>query len=131
MPRALWGVRRRKTWWALLFLCAAGAFLARLFVVRQASSQTTRVAGGGGTPCRRPHSTPPLPDLFLFIGVLSGQDYQDRRQGVRQAWLAQAQKPGEVVSKFILSEDERHKVHTASTLFIAPGCMQTRLASAA
>ncbi len=48
-----------------------------------------------------------LPKLFLFIGILSGRGYRHRRLAVREAWSNKAQVPGEVVSKFILSEDER------------------------
>jgi hypothetical protein len=48
-----------------------------------------------------------LPPLFLFIGVLSGRGYRHRRLAVREAWSDRAQRPGEVVTRFILSEDER------------------------
>lgn len=48
-----------------------------------------------------------LPKLFLFIGILSGRGYRHRRLAVREAWANQAQIPGQVVAKFILSEDER------------------------
>lgn len=48
-----------------------------------------------------------LPKLFLFIGILSGRGYRHRRLAVREAWANKAQIPGQVVAKFILSEDER------------------------
>eukprot|EP00887_Chlorella_sp_A99_P007749 scaffold20.g7749.t1 len=48
-----------------------------------------------------------LPELFLFIGILSGRGYRHRRLAVREAWASRAQVPGLVVCKFILSEDER------------------------
>lgn len=48
-----------------------------------------------------------LPPLFLFIGVLSGRGYRHRRLAVREAWSDRAQRDGEVVTRFILSEDER------------------------
>lgn len=48
-----------------------------------------------------------LEPLFLFIGILSGRGYRHRRLAVREAWASKAQIPGLVVSKFILSEDER------------------------
>ncbi|GAB4819239.1 hypothetical protein N2152v2_006285 [Parachlorella kessleri] len=48
-----------------------------------------------------------LEPLFLFIGILSGRGYRHRRLAVREAWATRAQMPGLVVSKFILSEDER------------------------
>lgn len=57
---------------------------------------------GGATP-----SPGELPKLFLFIGILSGRGYRHRRLAVREAWSSKAQMAGEVVSKFILSEDER------------------------
>lgn len=57
--------------------------------------------GAGGT------ARSDLPKLFLFIGILSGRGYRHRRLAVREAWSNKAQIPGEVVSKFILSEDER------------------------
>ena len=57
---------------------------------------------GGGLP-----AAADLPKLFLFIGVLSGRGYRHRRLAVREAWSNKAQVPGQVVAKFILSEDER------------------------
>jgi hypothetical protein len=45
--------------------------------------------------------------LFLFIGILSGRGYRHRRLAVRESWSGKAQIPGVVVSKFVLSEDER------------------------
>ena len=48
-----------------------------------------------------------LEPLFLFIGILSGRGYRHRRLAVREAWATRAQTPGLVISKFILSEDER------------------------
>lgn len=48
-----------------------------------------------------------LPPLFLFVGILSGRGYRHRRLAVREAWSNRAQIPGEVVSKFVLSDDER------------------------
>jgi hypothetical protein len=48
-----------------------------------------------------------LPQLFLFIGILSGRGYRHRRLAVREAWSNRAQMPGQVVARFILSEDER------------------------
>ena len=48
-----------------------------------------------------------LPPLFMFIGILSGRGYRHRRLAVREAWSNRAQVEGLVVSKFILSEDER------------------------
>ncbi|KAI3437945.1 hypothetical protein D9Q98_000389 [Chlorella vulgaris] len=48
-----------------------------------------------------------LPQLFLFIGILSGRGYRHRRLAVREAWSNRAQVPGQVVARFILSEDER------------------------
>jgi hypothetical protein len=47
-----------------------------------------------------------LPRLFLFIGILSGRGYRHRRLAVREAWANKAQTPGQVVAKFILSENE-------------------------
>lgn len=49
----------------------------------------------------------PMPELFLFIGILSGRGYRHRRLAVREAWASRAQQPGQVVAKFVLSEDER------------------------
>lgn len=48
-----------------------------------------------------------LPKLFMFVGILSGRGYRHRRLAVREAWSNRAQVAGTVVSKFILSEDER------------------------
>lgn len=59
--------------------------------------------GGSGTA----PSAGELPKLFLFIGILSGRGYRHRRLAVREAWANKAQIPGQVVAKFILSEDER------------------------
>lgn len=49
----------------------------------------------------------PMPDLFLFVGILSGRGYRHRRLAVREAWASRAQQAGQVVAKFVLSEDER------------------------
>lgn len=53
--------------------------------------------------------TQPKPQLFLFIGVLSGRGYRHRRLAVREGWANQAQHvaKGTTAIKFILSEDER------------------------
>lgn len=59
--------------------------------------------GGGAAPA----AAGELPKLFLFIGILSGRGYRHRRLAVREAWANKAQIPGQVVAKFILSEDER------------------------
>lgn len=48
-----------------------------------------------------------LEPLFMFVGILSGRGYRHRRMAVRDAWSNNAQIPGIVVSKYILSEDER------------------------
>ena len=48
-----------------------------------------------------------LPPIFLFIGILSGRGYRHRRLAVREAWANEAQAPGQVVAKFVLSENER------------------------
>lgn len=36
------------------------------------------------------------PDIFLFIGVLSGAGQEQRRAAVREAWMLAAQQPGQV-----------------------------------
>ena len=53
--------------------------------------------------------TQPKPQLFLFIGVLSGRGYRHRRLAVREGWANKAQHVanGTTAIKFILSEDER------------------------
>lgn len=61
-------------------------------------SSSSEVGGGSGEQ---------LPQLFLFIGILSGRGYRHRRLAVREAWSNKAQVPGQVVARFILSEDER------------------------
>lgn len=73
-----------------------------------------------------------LPKLFLFVGILSGRGYRHRRLAVREAWSNRAQVPGTVVSKFILSEDERTpQVRAARGRCLqarrgrAPGCCLT------
>ena len=65
-----------------------------------AAAATETAAGAAAVPGE-------LPKLFLFIGILSGRGYRHRRLAVREAWANQAQIPGQVVAKFILSEDER------------------------
>ncbi len=64
-------------------------------------------AGAGGTRSGEAPAAGELPKLFLFIGILSGRGYRHRRLAVREAWANKAQIPGQVVAKFILSEDER------------------------
>ena len=53
--------------------------------------------------------TQPKPQLFLFIGVLSGRGYRHRRLAVREGWANRAQHVanGTTAIKFIMSEDER------------------------
>ncbi|KAK9802990.1 hypothetical protein WJX73_005638 [Symbiochloris irregularis] len=51
-------------------------------------------------------SAQPLEPLFLFVGILSGRGYRHRRLAVREAWANLAQRPGNSVCRFILSEDE-------------------------
>jgi hypothetical protein len=60
-----------------------------------------------------------LPRIFLFIGILSARGYRHRRLAVREAWANKAQTPGQVVAKFILSENE----HTPQVG--GDSCMQT------
>ena len=65
--------------------------------------------------------TQPKPQLFLFIGVLSGRGYRHRRLAVREGWANQAQHVanGTTAIKFILSEDERTPQVSCS-----PACWQ-------
>lgn len=51
--------------------------------------------------------TAPAEPLFLFVGILSGRGYRHRRLAVREAWATNSSTHGSVVSKFVLSQDER------------------------
>lgn len=68
-------------------------------------------------------TTPPLPSLpcpaaaapapaaasadpFLFIGVLSGRDFRERRDAVREAYAFAAQRRPDVTVRFVLSAAE-------------------------
>lgn len=69
-------------------------------------------------------SAKPLEPLFLFVGILSGRGYRHRRLAVREAWANLAQKPGDSICKFILSEDES----TPQVLMIcSPSCIRSTL----
>lgn len=61
---------------------------------------TSSLTAGAPAPAQRPR-------IFLFIGILSGRGYRHRRMAVRGAWASKAQVEGQVVTKFVLSEDER------------------------
>jgi hypothetical protein len=66
-----------------------------------------------------------LPQLFLFIGILSGRGYRHRRLAVREAWSNRAQVPGQVVARFILSEDERTPQVCGAQAKLCAGCLAT------
>lgn len=87
-----------------------------------AGSAAATASSGAG---QRGGSTAPgdLPKLFLFIGILSGRGYRHRRLAVREAWSNKAQIPGQVVSKFILSEDERTPQVSAACTLRSSMCM--------
>jgi hypothetical protein len=71
------------------------------------SSREQQVVAASSRSVSSSSMEPGLEPLFLFIGVLSGRGYRHRRLAVREAWANRAQVPGLVVTKFILSEDER------------------------
>lgn len=70
-------------------------------------------------------SAKPLEPLFLFVGILSGRGYRHRRLAVREAWANLAQRPGDSVCRFILSEDESTP-QVRSTLSCTELCLALR-----
>ncbi|KAI7842582.1 hypothetical protein COHA_003686 [Chlorella ohadii] len=88
-------------------LAAAGAGGHRCHDSRAAAAACRKCSGSGGSGSGEAPAAGELPKLFLFIGILSGRGYRHRRLAVREAWANKAQIPGQVVAKFILSEDER------------------------
>ena len=89
---------------ALAAAAAQGSGGGDLGAAAGGEGQGTPAGGGAAASLPAPGDLPPL---FLFIGILSGRGYRHRRLAVREAWATKAQIPGQVVAKFILSEDER------------------------
>ncbi|KAL4430367.1 hypothetical protein ABPG77_002173 [Micractinium sp. CCAP 211/92] len=71
------------------------------------------VAGGpssqriAGVPALTESRHGSQPEIFLFIGILSGAGQEQRRAAVREAWSQAAQQPGQVAARFVLSQWER------------------------
>lgn len=73
-------------------------------VVKATGSEAKGSSADDSSSTAQPASRP---ELFLFIGILSGRGYRHRRLAVREAWANRAQAEPVTIARFVLSEDEQ------------------------